>query len=202
MKSCILLSEKTTSRRILWNMFPLCRCGRNSTASFNLEVCLRSNTSLSLPPCDIVNFPHMNYLSYVVVVSLAKWTWTPRFQFSRENYLDSLLRLDVNYEHSIQGWLCHINKLVLDVDRWWPHTPLDRLPRRGGAHLLLGNKKHTNIQTHSQLIVFSHHKEIRLVKKQLSPSSHYSVLFTTRPSYRILATWINEIFAEVLLKPL
>lgn len=37
------------------------------------------------------------------------------FQFSL--YLDSLLRCNVDYEHSIQGWLCHINKLVLDVDR-------------------------------------------------------------------------------------
>lgn len=37
--------------------------------------------------------------------------------FWLENYLDGLLRLDVDYEHSVQGWLSHINKLVLDVDR-------------------------------------------------------------------------------------
>lgn len=56
------------------------------------------------------------------------------FQFS---YLDSLLRCDVDDEHSIQGRLCHINKLVLDVDGWRPHTPLYLLSRWGWAHLLL-----------------------------------------------------------------
>lgn len=44
--------------------------------------------------------------------------WSKLFLFIYpEHYLDSLLRLDVNNEHSIQGWLRHINKLVLDVDR-------------------------------------------------------------------------------------
>lgn len=56
------------------------------------------------------------------------------FQFS---YLDSLLRWNVDDEHSIQGRLCHINKLVLDVDGWRPHAPLYLFSRWGWAHLLL-----------------------------------------------------------------
>lgn len=58
----------------------------------------------------------------------------------KASYLDCFLRCDVHYEHSIQGWLCHINKLVLDVDRWWPHTPLNLLSWWSWTDLLLQEK--------------------------------------------------------------
>lgn len=88
--------------------------------------------------CKIVKPSHIVHFCKVA----GKIEMKPSFYFLFGlSYLDSLLRRDVDYEHSIQGWLCHINKLVLDVDRWWPHTPLNLLSGWGWAHLLLGKKK-------------------------------------------------------------